>query len=182
MSLRGLPPKTEMLHKLAVASPEAPNTVASRWLPSGNQLVGLVLDPSDTGREWVSPVPMIRRNKPVRSANARYLPSGDITALRTGSSEGLAVRRCSVTLTAGLRRRAATQPAPVPIRRTARNAKILIKWRRADRAGTLPALVSRAVPFGLPATGAPKRWPLRARGSSKRGFSEESPKASGSRL
>src|SRR5260221_3424266 len=106
MSLRGLPPKTEMLHKLA-ASPEAPNTVTNKWLPSGNQLAGLVLDPSDTGREWVSPVPMIRRNKPVRSANARYLPSGDITALRTGSSEGLAVKRWSEALYRGLRPRAA---------------------------------------------------------------------------
>src|SRR5258708_30415281 len=154
MSLRGLPPKTEMLHKLAAASPEAPNTVASRWLPWGNQLVGLVMDPSATGKEWVSPVPMMRRNKPVRSANARYLPSGDITALRTGSSEGLAVRRCSETLTGGLRRRAATQPAPVPIRRTASTAKILMKWRRADRARTLSALVYKPGPLGLPATAA----------------------------
>src|SRR5258708_11310582 len=123
MSLRGLPPKTEMLHELAAASPEAPNTVASRWLPSGNQLVGLVLDPSDTGNECVSPVPMMRRNKPVRSANARYLPSGDITALRTGSSEGLAVRRCSEALTGGLSRRAANQPAPGPITRNPATAK-----------------------------------------------------------
>src|SRR3982074_1517483 len=110
-----------MFHKLD-ASPGAPNTVASRWLPSGNQLAGLVLDPSGTVNEWVSPVPMIRRNKPVRSANARYLPSGDITALRTGSSEGLAVKRCSEALIAGLNRRAASQPGPVPLMRTAHAA------------------------------------------------------------
>src|SRR5258708_33291772 len=116
MSLRGLPPKTEMLDKRA-ASPEAPNTVANKWLPSENQLAGLVLDPSDTCNEWVSPVPMIRRNKPVRSANAKYLPSGDITALRTGSSEGLAVRRCSETLTGGMSRRAGTQTTPGPTSR-----------------------------------------------------------------
>src|ERR1700738_1752319 len=146
-----------MLHKLAAASPEAPNTVASRWLPSGNQLVGLVLDPSDTGNEWVSPAPMIRRNKPVGSANARYLPSGDITALRTGSSEGLAVRRCSEICTLGLSRRAATQPAPVPISRTPATAKTVDQRRRVRADTVAGAFVFELVPFCRSVTGATKR-------------------------
>src|SRR5258708_16726058 len=123
-----------MLHKLD-ASPEVPDTVASKWLPSGNQLVGQALDPSDTGNGWVSPEPMMRRNKPVRSPKARYLPSGDRIAARTGSSEGLAVRRCWKTFTRGLRRRAATQPAPAPISKTPSAGFVLVIWLQPDRPG-----------------------------------------------
>src|SRR6185295_8540732 len=80
--------------------------------------------------ECVSPVEVTRRKSPERSAKARYFASGEITALRIGSSGGFAVSRNSATgCKIGLNRRAATHPAPVPISRTL-NEERRIRQRR----------------------------------------------------
>ncbi len=83
--------------------------------------------------KWVSPVEMTRRKSPERSAKAKYFASGEITALRMGSSAGFAVNRNSASgADIGLNRRAATQPAPVPISRTASEER-RIRQRRVRK-------------------------------------------------
>src|SRR6185437_1795312 len=83
--------------------------------------------------ECVSPVEITRRKSPERSAKARYFASGEITALRMGSSGGFAVSRNSATgCKIGLNRRAATHPAPVPISRTLKEERRM-RQRRACR-------------------------------------------------
>src|SRR5712664_3168483 len=113
MSLRDAPLKTETLHKLGFSVADELR-VASTWLPSGNQLTRWVFPPSGIVTGWVSPVSTARRKIPVLPAKARYLPSGEMAALKTGSFSGLAVNRRSVKRTAAAERCPACQPAMMP--------------------------------------------------------------------
>src|SRR5882672_3802060 len=92
ISLRGAPPMIETCHRLGGAV--GPSTqVAIKWLPSGYHPDGMAAKPAGRVSEWISPLSICRRLRPVLSANARYLPSGEMAAPRTGFSSELAVRR-----------------------------------------------------------------------------------------
>src|SRR5882672_7105585 len=113
MSLRDAPPNTETLHKLGLSVSDELR-VDSTWLPSGNQLTRWVFPPSGIVTGWVSPLYSARRKVLFQPVKARYLPSGEMAALKTGSFSGLAVNRRSVKRTAAAERCPACQPAMMP--------------------------------------------------------------------
>src|SRR5439155_1715278 len=89
----------DMAH-IPVVSPDAPGPTAAKLVPSRNQerLAQPKQNPSGTASECVSPVSSRRTKTPVKSAYARYLPSGEIAAAYTAFSAAFAVilRCCSM--------------------------------------------------------------------------------------
>src|SRR5712671_8211486 len=86
-SLRGALPSIEMA-QMPVVSLDSPGPTAANLVPSRNQerLAHRKQKLCGKGRECVSPVSNRRTKTPVKSAYAKYRPSGETAAAYTGFS------------------------------------------------------------------------------------------------